>query len=269
MPPFEYEVNSKSELKTSTKQDVGSYDFQTTHIYSDSNSSSQTLSCRIEYENDESLDIKEEIIQDQETPTGYKYNKKYESKLSTTEIREGDILVDKNLLDQKKQKISGSKHKPRKEYKCEKCARCYAHANNLNKHKKFDCGVMPQFRCKLCGRQFKRESFLKRHIVTIHQKTKLKTAERKYNCEKCNRSYSTIGNLNQHHSFKHAVVKRHFICDSCGYKANLKTHLSRHIITSHMDRVQHNKRYHCHKCSRSFAYIGFLNRHQTSEHAGG
>ncbi|XP_033231785.1 zinc finger protein 93-like [Belonocnema kinseyi] len=268
------EVISKIKLNISTKQEDGPYACETTHVYSDNNSGAQTLSCKIEYENDESLDIKEELIEDQESVTDHEPDKKHESNLSTTGIREGDISIDKNLLNQKEQSVPDPSHNPETKYKCEKCARSYKRKESLNSHQKFDCDVTPQFKCKFCSKQFKRKSIMNCHIVSVHEKTKLMTSQTKFNCETCCRSYSTISNLNRHKRSEHAGLKRKFTCDICGYETNEKCKLSTHINLRHQGYMiqetnfkPSKRRYYCDQCSRSYSFSVSLYRHKTSEHA--
>ncbi|XP_033210147.1 zinc finger and SCAN domain containing protein 4D-like [Belonocnema kinseyi] len=243
-----------------------------TEIPSDNNSGADILTT-IEYNNDESLDIKEEIIQDQGTVTGQKSDEKYQKKLCAVNTTgEADIFADKNdVISKTKQKIQDLK--PKRIFKCPKCARTYKWRENLRRHKKFECDVMPQFTCTFCSKRFKRKSHMIIHINQMHLKTNPKTIEMNYNCDNCPRSYSSIVSLRRHKRLEHAEVKPQFTCDICGHITNSKSDLSRHIISRHVERVRQKRnsepsvRHQCDKCSLSYTLIKSLNVHKRHKHA--
>ncbi|XP_033208146.1 zinc finger protein 665-like [Belonocnema kinseyi] len=124
-----------------------------------------------EFEVGETLEIKEEIIQvsDKKAVTDQTRNDNCDSNFSSVNIREADSFVVKNKLPtQKKKKIQ--EINSGKKYQCEKCMRIYIQRQSLFNHKKFECGVMPQFRCKLCGKQFKRKDGMTGHMERMHIK---------------------------------------------------------------------------------------------------
>ncbi|XP_033210171.1 zinc finger protein 723-like [Belonocnema kinseyi] len=185
-------------------------------------------------DNYETLEIKEEIIEDQET-TKEKRNNNYESKLCAVDIKEGNISSTKNKLrSQNKQKIQESRHKSGRKYKCEKCARTYKLKHTLKSHQKYDCNVVPQYSCKFCGKKFKRIYSMSRHIGRLHLKTDLQTSPARHNCDKCFRSYNWPYDLNRHKRLEHAADMPQFTCDYCGHRANQKSNLGTHIILKHL-----------------------------------
>ncbi|XP_033231841.1 zinc finger protein 723-like [Belonocnema kinseyi] len=215
---------------------------------------------KIEYSNDETMEIKEELIEDQDT-TGLKIIQKDESKLCTFNIKEmEDCAFNIKLPTYDNQTIQELKQEPQKKYRCEKCARSYRQKNMLNRHKKFECGVTAQFTCKFCDKQFKRKSNVNRHIRQVHQKTVFS-----YTCNICSKNYHSVNGLNQHKRFKHAVVKPQFTCDFCGYKSNHKNNLSKHIFSRHLQSLK--SRHNCNECFRSYTRLGDLNRHKRLDHA--
>ncbi|XP_033231757.1 zinc finger protein 431-like [Belonocnema kinseyi] len=224
--------NSKSELTNSTEStNVGSYSCTTADISSGNKSGAKKLI--IEYDVDETLEIKEEIIEDQGTLTSLKRDKKFESKLFTVYINEDNTpTVNENLWSQKKPKFDDSK--PEKKYTCEKCARTYKQEHTLKSHQKFDCDVLPQFNCKFCGKLFKRKNHMTTHVRLLHLKLNSQTSKTKYHCNICTRSYSSSCALSRHIRLKHAPVKPKFICDYCNHKTNLKCSLSKHINSLHL-----------------------------------
>ncbi|XP_033208629.1 histone-lysine N-methyltransferase MECOM-like [Belonocnema kinseyi] len=105
-------------------------------------------------------DIKEELIQDQETAN----------------MRQPNMFAGQNRLQTRTRTQRIVESKPENKYKCEKCGRSYTQEGNLGRHLKFECGVTPQFRCNFCDRRFKRNAHLQRHVAQVHQKTKKQKA---------------------------------------------------------------------------------------------
>ncbi|XP_033209016.1 histone-lysine N-methyltransferase PRDM9-like [Belonocnema kinseyi] len=162
----------------------------------------------IEYIDNDTFKVKEEISEDEET-TSQKLNKKYDSNFCTVDIKESDIFsVDNKSPTHKKEKIHISQQDPKKKYKCENCARGYSQKRNLYRHQKLQCNAIRQFRCNFFDKRFK--------------------------CNKCVRSYTRLDSLYRHIRLNHAEVKRQFICNFCGYKTNVKNNLYIHITSLHM-----------------------------------
>uniref|UniRef100_A0A2H8TJA4 Longitudinals lacking protein, isoforms A/B/D/L n=1 Tax=Melanaphis sacchari TaxID=742174 RepID=A0A2H8TJA4_9HEMI len=58
-----------------------------------------------------------------------------------------------------------------KSYICPKCGKKYKHQPSLCNHRRYECGVLPQFRCRMCNRLFSRSHRLRTHIMISHNKT--------------------------------------------------------------------------------------------------
>ncbi|XP_033231807.1 zinc finger protein PLAG1-like [Belonocnema kinseyi] len=200
------------------------------------NSDEKSLTCIIEYDHDKTLEIKEEIIHDQLTVPGQQSGKKNKSKLCITDKINAEILTVEKLRNQKKHRMQGSANEPEKEYKCEKCARSYKWRESYIRHIRFKCDVMPQFKCKICGKRFEQKSNLWRHMESVHQKSDLQISQTRHKCDQCPRSYSYIRGLNQHKRLEHAEVKPEFTCNICDYKTKRKDYLSNHIFTHHINK---------------------------------
>ncbi|XP_033231812.1 zinc finger protein 676-like [Belonocnema kinseyi] len=254
----------KKESKKSTdRQDGGPYSSANTRISSNSNSSDRTL---IKYEMDETLVIKDEIIQDPEAASGVR-NEMFELKFCTVDIVEADILnVDKILRMQSKKTIPESKEKSEKKYKCEKCARTYAQQSLLTRHQKYVCyATVPQFICKFCNIRFIQKSIMTRHMDVVHHNPSSQLSKTQHKCDKCSQTYSCLNALNRHKYVEHKSIKPKFNCDFCGYIANQKAHLSSHITSRHS---QISKlKYKCDKCLRSYTWLKDLQRHKRLQHA--
>ncbi|XP_033231836.1 zinc finger protein 91-like [Belonocnema kinseyi] len=210
-------LQAKSESKKSTvRKDGGPYSCITTAISSGNKSGAKTIQC----ETDDPLEIKQEVIEDP-------------SKFCTVYIKEDDILEDKPQPQTiKKQKIQEAEEE--KKHRCEKCARSYKRQKSLREHQKYYCDVKPQFICKFCGKEFRRNRILNSHIVRSHQKSTSKILEKKHKCDKCPRSYTWVNALNEHKRSVHAAVKPEFKCDYCAHITNRKSSLAKHMMDRHL-----------------------------------
>ncbi|XP_033231770.1 zinc finger protein 569-like [Belonocnema kinseyi] len=220
--------NFKIVLKKSTGRiDGGQYSFTPISV-----SNTSIVKTLIEYGCDETLEIKEEIIADQDAGTDKKYDKKFDSKNCSLHIKEDDTFAVNNRQGiPKNRKIPDSRAE--KKNQCKKCARIYIRKRSLNKHQRYECNVKPQFSCKFCGKRFIQKSHLSRHIDVVHLKSNSQPSKIKYNCNNCSRIYSSLGTLNRHNRQKHAEFKPEFICIHCGYKTSMKCVLSKHISRHH------------------------------------
>ncbi|XP_033231824.1 zinc finger protein 271-like [Belonocnema kinseyi] len=185
--------DSTNKSKRSIKRRDGvSYSCRITHISSGHKSGTNTS---IEYNNDETLEIKQESIQDPGIITVQKWKQTIKSKLCNAHMKP-------ELQTLKKQDIQESK--PKMKYTCNKCARSYSHKGSLKSHQKFKCGVMPQFSCKFCNKQFGTIQLMKGHVNRMHQRTNSTKSALRHKCDKCSRSYSW---LKDHQNSKTALKK--------------------------------------------------------------
>ncbi|XP_033231862.1 zinc finger protein 189-like [Belonocnema kinseyi] len=197
--------------------DSGPYSCATTCISSSENMNTKTL---FEYEIDDTLEIKEELVLDPDTAIDQKSDEKYESKFCTVYIRDADALVvEKDLRTHKEQEIHDTDSE--KKYKCEKCARRYKWKKHLNQHLKFECGVVPQFEYQ----KRKSESKISTEGTDVGPSSCTKTVN-EYKCEKCSRSYTLKACLKIHQKYE---------CDIRQIEANSDAANSTFIIDNHSD----------------------------------
>ncbi|XP_033231848.1 zinc finger protein 208-like [Belonocnema kinseyi] len=222
----------------------------------------EDFNCVVEYGIDDTLEIKEEIIDDPETAIR-KCTEKYEPRLRVY-IR-NDIFPINELPIRKEKKIQESQLELDRKYKCDKCARVYKKKYSLVAHKKFECDVVPQFGCKLCDKRFKRKFHMNAHVNRVHHNANSNKSKLRHKCNMCPRSYTLLRNLSQHKHVEHAAVVKKFNCDCCGFKTNLKSSLSRHIIASHL--MTSKTRHHCNECSKSYVWLSALNQHKRLVHS--
>ncbi|XP_033231801.1 zinc finger protein 701-like [Belonocnema kinseyi] len=180
---------------------------------------------KIESGNEATLEIKEEIVED--------YRNLLNRGIKPSDNRNYQSEVPEMHQSKTKQKIFESNVESEKKYKCEKCARTYGQKKDLNRHRKFECDVIPQFRCNFCGKLFKRIGTMSSHVDRVHHKTYLHTSKPGHTCDQCSRSYRSLGGLYQHKRLDHGANKPQFICYFCGHKTNQKSNLSKHITARH------------------------------------
>lgn len=53
-------------------------------------------------------------------------------------------------------------------FTCSDCGRAYQQYASLWRHRNYECGKLPQFRCPYCSHRSKRKSNLNKHIKIIH-----------------------------------------------------------------------------------------------------
>ncbi len=103
-----------------------------------------------------------------------------------------------------------STHWKRKNYKCNVCDASFYAKNHLKMHSRTHLSANP-FKCKECGKEFKRKCHL---------------SERPFECDICNKKFKLQKYLRQHQTVHISGVSRTFECDICGksFKHNRSLH---------------------------------------------
>ncbi|KAJ8686841.1 hypothetical protein QAD02_022635 [Eretmocerus hayati] len=63
---------------------------------------------------------------------------------------------------------------PRKEYACARCGRSYNRPDNLTRHRKYECGIAPRFKCNYCEHRSRYKAQIEGHIKRMHRDKALK-----------------------------------------------------------------------------------------------
>ncbi|XP_034092720.1 zinc finger protein 568-like [Gymnodraco acuticeps] len=117
---------------------------------------------------------------------------------------------------------------------------------NLSDMQRNTCTVK-NFKCEICGNDFKYMSLLRRHMTTH-------TDEKPYSCQTCGRDFRESSSLKQHMQV-HTGEKK-YTCKTCGKKFKLNCNFKRHV------RVHTGEKpYVCLTCGKSFAEMSKLRRH--------
>lgn len=94
-------------------------------------------------------------------------------------------------------------------FKCETCSESFESSKKLHSHKiENETCKVEQHKCKICGKVFKKRSFLKKH-AGVHSN------ETPFECKLCDKKFKFSQNLRRHDNIVHKGVKP-FKCDVCG-----------------------------------------------------
>ena len=163
---------------------------------------------------------------------------------------------------------------------------------NVLKDKK--SGILEEFKCKKCGKNFPRKEELKSHVKTDHQKPKIpcdrckltflneqglfahkNTDHKKFQCEKCDKEFHMLFNLKKHaiscssksitnpldESEDIFTNHQRFHCDICGKKYSTMSLVKEHVTSFHDD-----LRFQCDKCKEYFTESQDLKEHERNSH---
>lgn len=54
-------------------------------------------------------------------------------------------------------------------FQCDRCKKHYTYKRNLDRHVKYECGIMPQFQCPFCSKRSKLKTNLHKHMAICHK----------------------------------------------------------------------------------------------------
>lgn len=107
-------------------------------------------------------------------------------------------------------------------------------------------------RCQLCNKTFSTRTSLTNHIGIVHASDN--PEDRSYDCDECDRSFSTIPQLRVHQK-RHKLTQTE--CALCG-KSVRSDYIQKHIATQHGEKC---KQLICHVCGKAFSTECVLKAH--------
>lgn len=116
-----------------------------------------------------------------------------------------------------------------------------------------------QYRCNRCDRGFTTSGNLKRHVLNFH--VEQRNGPTKFICPHCQKAYSRLDYLNQHVKAVHELVNK-YPCDQCNKSYTQKGSLTRHVTSIHL-----NKRdFKCKMCPYQAISHNDLKKHAANLH---
>ncbi|XP_076234969.1 uncharacterized protein LOC143179557 [Calliopsis andreniformis] len=190
-----------------------------------------------------------------------------------TEINWGENTSETELVRKAQQKINN-----RLSYKCDTCKKIILTKRGFLRHIRVHFDKRP-CTCDLCGKSYRIEQDLARHIRDVHDGLKkyacdicgrafankgakddhrrIHTGERPYACEHCPKMFRTLNSIYVHNRI-HTDYKPH----KCSYCE--KCFRSRQRLTNHETTHTRIKAFVCEICGKSFSVKGEVVRHKAT-----
>ena len=143
-----------------------------------------------------------------------------------------------------------------KKFKCDECGVTFNRFYILKDHriKVHNMAMFSKYQfegpCKICGKEFKNEQFLRKHIQSKHENLQVQ-------CDSCGKIFTTQLGLKTHTKTVHEGRERNHCCEKCG-----KSFYDNGRLKMHFENVHEGlKRYKCPHCEKACSQSGDLKRH--------
>ncbi|XP_036145503.1 zinc finger protein 99-like [Monomorium pharaonis] len=141
-------------------------------------------------------------------------------------------------------------------FACAKCGRSYRRKDSLQRHKHWECGKEPQFKCPYCPQRCKPEdlsitglkwaaAWQRWSVPSIMWRSGAGLGKglgsgssnpEGFNCPACGRVYKLKSSLRNHQKWE-CGKEPQFQCPHCVYKAKQKMHIARHMERMHKEKI--------------------------------
>jgi uncharacterized Zn-finger protein len=151
------------------------------------------------------------------------------------------------------------------EFHCDMCERTFERSRSLAMHKTYSHNAPNTERlpCELCGMAFTTLDSLTKHLKSEHASEE-EIAKIECWCLKCDTSYDTSVDLNEHLISSCCDDKRNFKCDTCG-KDNWYSAIA---LRKHIAEIHQIIRHVCDICGVIVRSIHYLKDHKKRAHEG-
>lgn len=154
-----------------------------------------------------------------------------------------------------------------KAFPCQFCNKQFSWKDSLNRHIKFKCPEkIGGFQCKFCSEGFKTVNAFTHHLDVVHAKNSYglqkKKYSNKYHCEYCDKKFTRIESLQDHHrkdNCKPKTVEKQYLyeCEVCQKTFKTMNYLYDHVHKCHQQNMPHS----CDLCHEKFADKSSLVKH--------
>ena len=153
-------------------------------------------------------------------------------------------------------------------FSCQFCNKRFSWKDSLNRHIKFKCPEkIGGFQCKFCSEGFKTVNAFTHHLDAVHTKdsygNQKKKDSKKYYCEYCDKIFTRIQSLQEHHrkdNCKPKTVEKQYLyeCEVCQKTFKTMNFLYDHVHKCHQSNT---KSHSCDLCHEKFADKSSLVKH--------
>lgn len=157
-------------------------------------------------------------------------------------LRQVRVIVSEKLQDDLKSKFRDEAPQPpmekevgsSKAYQCPQCGSSFSGRGKLTRHMVVH-SKLRSYKCTYCSKDYKRSDTLRRHQQSVHA-ANLITDVKRFICQECKATFTSLGHLRVHIESKHDVKMR-LVCMMCNKSFSRKEHLRRHMNNLHAGAV--------------------------------
>jgi len=141
-------------------------------------------------------------------------------------------------------------------YVCDKCGYASTTSVNLRSHKNHVHDKIYKYVCHICAQPKQTKLLLEEHMTISHGQ-----GERKFQCDKCDKSFVRSFDL-KHHFESHHAKKTLYQCEQCPKTFWMKSYLNTHVRMMHENYRPHK----CDICQQGFVYKRDVVKHKKQIH---